>query len=158
MRRDVRRDVRTHHDGERPLPGGWADVDSDPAVRAEHELPHRQQPRVGHVPQPHPGHLHINHNYTGHCALRHIELCQLVSILVTCELERCLFLVQLKCVSFLSKKYPAAVQSSLTVFLWALSMVQWRKALLPADTETFQLEVVRSMAGAAWPTATSSRM
>ena len=93
-----------------------------------------------------------------HCALRHIELCQLVSILVTCELERCLFVVQLKCVSFLSKKYPAAVQSSLTVFLWALSMVQWRKALLPADTETFQLEVVRSMAGSAWPAATSSRM
>ena len=51
----------THRDGELPLPGGGADLHSYPAVRAEHELPHCQQPRVGHVPQPHPGHLRTNH-------------------------------------------------------------------------------------------------
>ena len=63
----------THRDGERPLPGGGTDVDSYPAVGAEHELPHRQQARVGHVPQPHPGDLHTSHNYTRQCLLRHIS-------------------------------------------------------------------------------------
>ena len=47
----------THRDGERPLPGGGLDVDRDPPVCAEHELSHRQQAGVGHVPQSDPGHL-----------------------------------------------------------------------------------------------------
>ena len=53
--------------------------------------------------------------------------------------------------------FVAVTRQLLTVFLSALSMVQWRTALLPVDTDTFQEDLARSITGDG-AFRTSSRM